>query len=370
MLTTKPCVFVVGENYQIMVPVKEECLMWAKVGDDYFYDESNGILRSDVLVHRVIIPKEKLDSQKKYTLVLRKIIERKPYFTETEQEKEYTFEFKPVKSGEIRAYHIADTHNMVVPAVMAAKTYGDIDFLILNGDIPDHSGTPENIITVYEIAGEITKGNIPVVFARGNHDMRGIYADRFCDLVASDNGKFYYTFTLGDIWGIVLDCGEDKDDSHEAYGHTICCTDFRKKQTKFIEKIIENEGSEFGAEEIKKRIVICHYPFTQIREEPHNIEKETYSKWAELLRNHIKPDLMVCGHVHKTDIYEVGGEKDHLGQPCTILLGAEPQIPYGNPEICEAYKGSGICFNDKKTDIVFTDSSGQISKKHSVMINR
>ena len=40
MLRTKPCVFVVGENYQIMVPVRQECLMRAKVGEEYFYDES------------------------------------------------------------------------------------------------------------------------------------------------------------------------------------------------------------------------------------------------------------------------------------------------------------------------------------------
>ena len=43
---TLPTVYAVGKNYQIIVPVTKECVMWVKVGDRCFYDDSNGILRS------------------------------------------------------------------------------------------------------------------------------------------------------------------------------------------------------------------------------------------------------------------------------------------------------------------------------------
>lgn len=355
MLKTTPAVFAVGENYQIMVPVSCETLMSVRIGGERYYDESNGILRSDVVVHRMTVPQKELDREKKYTVCVRKIIERKPYFTETEEEEEYTFDFKPVPKENATAYHIADTHNMIEPPVLAALAYGDIDFLILNGDIPDHSGKPENILTVYEIAARITKGRIPVVFARGNHDMRGIYADRFCDLVGSDNGLSYYTFRLGSIWGMVLDCGEDKDDSHPAYGHTICCNAFRKRQTAFIERVIEQKEKEYEAQGVLSKIIVCHIPFTEVRMPPHDIEKEIYSTWAKLLRENIKPDMMLCGHLHRIEVNNPGGEKDHLGQPCTVVIGAEPWLEPG----AERFAGMGFRFEKGNIDALITNSAGE-----------
>ena len=362
MLKTTPAVFAVGENYQIMVPTNCETLMAVRIGEEQYFDESNGIMRSDVIVHRVVVPKEELDREKKYTLCIRKVIERKAYFTETEDEVVFSFDFRPVPNGKVRAYHIADAHNMVEAPVAAALSYGDIDFLILNGDIPDHSGNPENILTVYEIASKITKGNIPVVFARGNHDMRGLYADRFCDLVASNNGASYYTFRLGQIWGIVLDCGEDKDDQHEAYGHTICCNAFRKKQISFIEGVIKNKANEYEAEGILYRIVICHNPFTEMLEYPHDIEKDVFELWARLLRENVKPDLMLCGHLHELAVNEVGSEKDHLGQPCTLVVGAEPWLMPGN----ESFKGTGLNFENGGIEITFTSSADGTKESYKI----
>ena len=34
------------------------------------------------------------------------------------------------------------------------------------------------------------------------------------------------TFRLGNLWGILLDCGEDKNDDRPEYGGTICCHAF------------------------------------------------------------------------------------------------------------------------------------------------
>ena len=45
---TAPAVFAVGNEYQIMVPVKSELLFWVSVGDQAFYDHINGIMRSRV----------------------------------------------------------------------------------------------------------------------------------------------------------------------------------------------------------------------------------------------------------------------------------------------------------------------------------
>lgn len=86
ILRTAPAVFAVGDTYQIMVPVSDPSLMWVQVGEEAYYDDSNGILRSAESTHRMTVPMEELNREKKYTVCYRKIIERKPYFTETEEE--------------------------------------------------------------------------------------------------------------------------------------------------------------------------------------------------------------------------------------------------------------------------------------------
>ena len=69
MLKTNPAVFAVEDEYQIMVCVKAPCLMWVQVGDERFYDESNGILRSNISTHRMHVPMKVLDAAKEYHLL-------------------------------------------------------------------------------------------------------------------------------------------------------------------------------------------------------------------------------------------------------------------------------------------------------------
>lgn len=355
-LKTMPAVFAVGDTYQIMVPVREETLMWVRVGDKCFYDHSNGIMRSQVAVHRMSVPQELLDNAMTYTICYRRIIERKPYFTETEEIYEEKFPFRPVSGEKVLAYHIADSHNMVEQPVNAAKTfeneYGKIDFLILNGDVPDHSGSLENFDTIYEIAADITKGEIPVIFSRGNHDTRGIYAEKIAECTPCLNGNSYFSFHIGAIWGIVLDCGEDKDDEHEEYGHTVCCHAFREEESEYLKTVAES--GEYNANDIDYKLAIAHNPFTHQLKSPFDIEKNIYSEWAKILKEQIKPDVMICGHLHKLSVNKPGSDFDHLGQPCTVVVGSTIKVDENY------YAGTGFIFENKKITAVFTDNKGSI----------
>ncbi len=351
MLKTTPAVFAVGKNYQIMVPVTTNSLFWVEVGNKCFYDESNGIMRSLCTTHRVTVPMEVLDSEGKYTVCEREIIDRKPYFPETADTVKAEFEFYPLPKDNIRAYHMADTHNRVEEPIKAAEYFGKPDLLIMNGDIPDHSGEIENFDTIYALAEKMTHGNIPIVFARGNHDLRGYHAEEIAEHTPNHNGYTYYTFRLGSIWGIVLDCGEDKDDSHAEYGLTVSCHPFREKQTEFIKEVIKNAHNEYSAQGITHKLIICHNPFTFQARPPFNIEKEIYSDWAKLLKENVKPDLMICGHLHRLQVFKAGSENDHLGQPCTVIVGSD-----NKPEF---HAGCGLVFNkDGSTNAAFYDSLG------------
>lgn len=254
MLKTSPAVFAVENTYQIMALVNAECLFWVRVGDICYYDEQNGVMRSSGDVHSVAVPMRALDEAKGYTVCVRPIVERKPYFTQTEDVREYTFSFAPVSADNIRVYHIADAHGRIDEPIAAARTFGEIDLLILNGDLVSFNDSPEACHHTFLIADALTHGNIPIVYTRGNHDLRGYYAEHRTAYTPFESGKPYYTVRLGHLWCVVLDCAEDKPDDHAEYGGTVCCHAFREAQTAFLEEIIDRR--EYEADGIRTRLVL------------------------------------------------------------------------------------------------------------------
>jgi predicted phosphodiesterase len=355
-----PTVFAVGNNYNIFVPFGAEVIMWVKVGDKVYYDDCNGILRSNTNMHKVELPMRVLDAAGEYTVVYKKMIERKPYFPTSEEERELTVKFKPVPTnGDIHIYHIADAHNLVAEPVAAGCFWGDgLDLLVLNGDIPNHSGDVKNFNAICEIASGITQGQCPVVFARGNHDTRGIHAEDMPNYIPTLNGKTYYTFRVGCIWGLILDCGEDKNDEHEEYGGTICFHHFRLAETEYIKQIIENAANEYDAEGVTHKLVISHIAFTHLDNFPFNIEQDLYKEWTHLLKESIKPDLILYGHYHCVKISEVGSDFDTYGQPCTAIIGSKPIFDKENGN---GFVGCALTLMENgKKRVVFNDNKGII----------
>lgn len=346
-----PAVYAVGNEYQIFIVTKSELLVWMEVGNEEYFDDSNGILRSGSNTHKIIVPMEELDKAGSYTVKFRRVFERLPYFSKTGEVESLTISFRPLPEENIHIYHIADTHNKVDLPVKTASFFGEkLDLLILNGDIPNHSGEIENFMTIHEITSLITKGEIPAVSSRGNHDLRGNHAEDLATYTPTRNGHSFYTFRLGPLWGILVDCGEDKDDSHAAYGNTICCHAFRKRETKYIEEVVKNADREYAAEGVKYKMVISHVPFTYVQKPPFNIENECYTKWCTLLKEHVKPHIMVSGHLHTTFLSLCGSEKDHLGQPCPLVVGSKV-----TGEEPEKFAGAALTLKKEGIQVQFTD---------------
>lgn len=350
-----PTVFAVEDEYQIMVPVIAECLMWVEIQDERYDDESNGVLRSRTTLHRISVPYQALDDAKEYTVCYRKIMDRKPYFPETEEVVRRRFSFRPVQSNRIRMFHIADAHNRVESPILAARAMeGDIDLLVLNGDISDHSGSLENIEAIYRICSEVTQGRIPCVFARGNHDTRGYYAENIAEYTPTQHGNSYYTFHAGKLWGLVLDCGEDKDDSNAEYGNTVCCHAFRKRQTRFLKEVAQNREYD----RYPYKVVIVHKPFSYVQRPPFDIEQDIYKEWCDILKHEIQPDLMLSGHLHRTEVWMPGCPDDHLGQPCPVVVGAKP-LPKGEDGKA-GFIGAAITLDEGQITVRFVDDKKNI----------
>ncbi|MBQ7548667.1 MAG: metallophosphoesterase [Clostridia bacterium] len=344
-----PAVFVVEDNYQIMVPVSSPSLMWIKIGGKCYYDECNGVMRSSNDVHKIKVPKEALDKTGAYTVCERRIPRRRAYFSKPKNLVETVYRFHPVPEKNAKAVLMSDAHSRVIEPIKAAKNFGDFDFLIFNGDMQMDSASVKNLLVIFEIAAALTGGTKPIVFSRGNHDLRGIMAEKHTDYAPDNYGSFYYTFRLGSIWGVVLDCGEDKPDDHPEYGGTVCCHEYRLNETEFLKKVCDSDS--YLAEGIETRIVIAHNPFTRVLPPPFDIEKDTYKSWAKMIKEKIKPHAMLCGHIHTEEIYKVGCKYDGLGQPCDIIVAGKPDKKY--------YAAAGITFGDTKITVDFIDSDNK-----------
>lgn len=357
---THPAVFAVENEYQIMVPVKEKCIMWVSVDGIDYYDASNGINRSETLLHRMCVPAKKLEAAKKYTVTYRKVIDRKPYFPEFEKAVSIEYDFRPIEGDKVNIYLISDTHNLTKTPVLAGKYFENngekLDLLVLNGDVPNHCGKIENFDTVYEIVSGLTEGTCPTVFSRGNHDLRGLYAEAFAEYTPAWHGNTYYTVKVGPVWAILVDCAEDKDDLSAEYGGAVSCHSFRLRETEFIREVIEK--GEYNAPDVKYRLVISHVPFAHKLKPPFDIEEELYTEWCKLLRDGIKPHLMLTGHLHRNLVSPVGGELDNLGQPCPVIVASIPVHP--NNEREEAFSACALTLDKDCAKVVFNMHTGEI----------
>lgn len=366
-LSTAPAVFAVKDHYQIMVPVKSDLLFWVSVDGEDYYDHSNGIIRSSTRMHRVEIPMEALDRAGVYTIHYRKIVERKPYFPTTEESVSAVYPFYPIRPDQpIRIYHLADTHGQFDAPAQAARYFGGApDLLILNGDIPDHSGDIQNFQLIYKLCAAITEGSHPCVFSRGNHDTRGFYAENIADYTPTENGHSYFTFRLGPLWGIVMDCGEDKPDTNAEYGHTICCHQFRLNETQYLEQIIRHPENEYLAEGVQYRLVIAHNPFTYTLESPFNIEQPLYREWVRLLGMYVKPQAMLSGHLHRTVISHPGDDMDHHGQTFPVIVGSHIRTDRG--QLLD-YVGAAITLENHSMTVAFTDQNHTVLEQEHLSI--
>ena len=358
-LAAAPAVFAVGKSYCIKALVTADTLFYVTVGDQTFYDHTNGVMRTMGRVRTVTVPMALLDAAGQYTVYCRQMLDRKPYFPETGELHSATYPFRPVpQNGPVRIYQLADTHGGFEAPVAAASYFGEApDLLVLNGDIPDHSGNMENFSLIYRLADAVVGGQRPVIFSRGNHDMRGYFAEEITAYSPTDHGNSYFTFRLGGLWGIVLDCGEDKPDSHDAYGYTNVGHHFREMQTAFIRQVIENAATEYEAEGVTHRLVIAHNPFTCIHPAPFDIEEDTYTAWADLLTESVKPHALLAGHMHYCEIKPEGGELDRR-HAMPVIIGSRPKR--NEEKKIVSFVGTALTLTEKAIEVAFTDEKGEV----------
>ena len=293
--TYKPVVYAVEDTYQIVFSTNHSATAWVEIDGEKYYDLFAGSMKSKDTVHKITVPQEKLDEAKSYSIHAEKMIYRGPFGGFKGKEISDSYSFRPVDSSNGLVYYtITDAHHARKGAVNAALSVEGLDFLVMLGDTVGMVEYENNVQLTNLIAHDVTKGEIPVVYARGNHEIKGRYAEDLHKYVGSKNESFYYWFALSDVFGITLDLGEDHDDGWWEYYDTDRFTLYHKEQTKFLEELAKTKPYE----NYNYTLVACHIPIQFVNSRKDH--EEVKADWTDFL-NQIDPDLAVYGHQH--DLY-------------------------------------------------------------------
>ena len=293
--THEAVVYSVEDDYQIVFTTNHSAIAWVEIDGERYYDLYAGSMKSEDTVHKIVVPQQKLDEAKEYSIHAEKMIYRGPFGGFKGKEISKSYSFRPVNSGDGLVYYtLTDIHHARKGAVDAALSVENLDFIVILGDTVGMVEYEKDVQLTNLIAHDVTKGEIPVVYARGNHEIKGEYSEDLHKYVGSKNGSFYYWFTLSDVFGITLDLGEDHDDGWWEYYGTDKFSLYHDEQTKFLEELVQTKPYE----SYNYTLVACHIPiqFVNSRKDHTSVKAD----WTELL-NQIAPDLAVYGHQH--DLY-------------------------------------------------------------------
>lgn len=347
-LKFSPTVFVIGEEYEIAVTTEATGIIWLTVGGEDFYPENSGVLSTEKSFAKIRLPQNKLDTARAYTVNFRESLNRKAYFSMLAEREEESFGFKPLEKADgINIYHIADVHYSFGEAKKIARFFGrETDLFILNGDIGEVE-TVNNYMAVLRFVGDISCGRVPVLFVRGNHDTRGRLAELYTEYFPANGSNTYFTFRLGPLSGIALDCGEDKPDAHKEYNGVNIFEGYRKRELEFLRSL---SG--------KYDFAVCHIPPAMAAEEEgsqFDIEREVYSEWnKELSRLGVK--FMLSGHFHKTFILEKNDSRSLLPHDYTVIVGAANDDE-------GTLLGAALTLYKDSVEVRFTDSEEKITEE-------
>lgn len=374
-LQCNPTVFVIGNEYEIFIHAKNKGIFSVCINGKSYYAQNSGVLPSEKKIAKIRIPQNELNSAKTYEIVFRAAINRRGYFSQFEQPQVQRFTFKPLeKTEDIHVYHIADVHGGFEKAKKTALYFGDdTDLFIFNGDIGE-ANYEDSYFEICKFIGDISKGSVPVVYTRGNHDARGKFAECYEEYFPVNGHDTFYTFELGVLQGVALDCGEDKRDDHtdekfdipEVYGDVNIFHDYRQRELQWL------KNTTFSSEH-KITFAISHISpvLASLRAGwgCDDIERDCYGQWNNELER-LGVQFMLSGHFHNAFIVYPDDERNIIPHTYPIVFGSKLSgVKYaGGLMSVEKFYGAAITINKDKIKVVFTDQNHEELEEHVINI--
>lgn len=285
--TSGPVVFDNGKDYSVVFSTSDNGTAYLEYERDgktiRIYDDNNG-RKVNSRIHAIRVPYEEL-SGATYKVSSTRVIDELSYGGRLGKTIESAkIQFNDTFGDNVNILTVSDWHTHNEKAKQAVSHLGDYSAVILLGDgAPGLMFTQETEDYILAFGSDLTGGAMPVIFARGNHETRGREASYLASNLGMD--EFYYTTHIGNYNFIVLDSGEDKEDSHPEYGGMVNYEEYRRQMVSWL-NTLENE-------ENVKTIALSHSEEICIEED--------LSRSALAKLNDLNTSLLVSGHMHTSE---------------------------------------------------------------------
>ena len=288
--------------------------------DRKVYAEVDG-MASVGTMHRVVVDGLKPGTRYRYRTGSRRVVAIKPYWPDRGGSTESTtqaFTTLDPNRERTRFAVITDTHDdraRTLELLDIANTE-HAEFVVHDGDSLDYVNTELQLRDGFIAPmAEGLRGQLPMLYARGNHETRGAFARELAPFLRAHEGGYSFVRRQGPVQLFVVDTGEDKPDETNVYAGLNTMRSYRARELERFRAALAQPSSAAAF-----RIVLAHQPDWGWTGLP-------VSAWSQPA-NAGGIDLMIAGHEHVHEWRKAGtGGNDFptlvVGQDQVALVDAD-----------------------------------------------
>lgn len=264
----------------------------------------------------------------------------------------YSFTTPKANDNNVSCFIFDDIHgrdSVIAPMLHANNLHwSEADFVFFNGDmlnaVPSEQDIMERLVQPYS---QLFATSLPFYFTRGNHEYRNAAARELANYVTTpgteEGHPFYYSFTWGPCFFIVLDAGEDKEDTHPEYSGLLDCQNYRAEQVEWLRAQLQSKDAKKAA----FRVLLMHIPFFSNTSTARFAVGDCRRLFMNIC-NRYKVDAVICGHTHKAGI--IPADDTHR---FPIVIGGGKDLTVDKQTYCPAV--IDLQANKKQLDITILD---------------
>jgi len=314
-----------SDGMTIMWRTTDPSYSWVEYGTDVgnlriARTVENGIVAANIIRHKVRLTGLEPGAKYFYRICSQRVITYGAYSkTLGQEEKSDFFSFTTLSTTpcNFTSLIFTDLHdNLALFDKLMAQVRSkgiEFDFSIFNGD---NLADP---VSETQISGSITRynqgvdaSNKPVIYLRGNHEIRGPFAMQLPDFFDWPDGQTYFAFSFGDTRFVFLDNGEDKNDGSVEYSGLVDFDGFRNQQTTWLKEELANDAFNKAF----RKILVHHIPIYSWSNSWDPGFIPCYNLWDPIFRT--SPfDIDITGHLHAFKFYP----KNATGNPFPLVVG-------------------------------------------------
>ncbi len=310
LLTTKPYLqLATPTSVNVMFQTNSVCHCWIEYGTDTLHmQRARTILDGQEVCYdienNILLDHLKPATRYYYRVCVMEMLSKGAYSThfgaDTLRTPYYSFRTPSDKSENFSCLVFNDLHEQgetLAHLKQLAKEV-DYDFVIFNGDcLPEPHSRQHAIRMIHSLADSVNGAEKPIIFLRGNHEIRNAYSAGMHHLIGYYNDKTYSAFTWGGTRFVLLDLGEDKPDSLSVYGGLNDFTQLRLDQVSFIKQ----ELSSRAFKSARHRVLVSHIPVFGNTDD----YRPCTELWGPMLRR-ASFDVALAAHTHHARFYPQG----------------------------------------------------------------